>query len=227
MKAGSVAAITVGLWFVSAGGAAAQRLPPLPPPPVSLTVPRPIPPISTTPAPPRDLYQQLTPPQPVPPVVIYNPGGLFFPSVYTASGYPPGVDTAQKPSAPQPLPRGGLRFETVPGSAQVFVDGFYVGVIDDFGISGHALDLEASPHRVEVRATGYATLEFTVRILPNQTVRYRGDLQRLSPAPPPMAGTPAAQKAVYVIPRCYAGDKPPARVLPPGCDPRRMIVQKP
>lgn len=38
------------------------------------------------------------------------------------------------------------------------------------------------------------------------------------PAPPPalMPGTP---KTFYVIPRCYAGDKPPdPDALPPGCD---------
>ena len=37
-----------------------------------------------------------------------------------------------------------------------------------------------------------------------------------SPLPPPVPGVP---KTFYVIPRCYAGDKPPEPgALPPGCD---------
>jgi hypothetical protein len=127
-----------------------------------------------------------------------------------------------------PPARGGLRIESSPGSAQVYIDGFYVGSADDFGISGRPLDLDEGPHRVELRAGGYATMNFDISISANQTMRYRGDLQRVpdgtAAAVPPQ---PAARHTTYVIPNCYAGDRPPLRALPRGCDISKMIVRKP
>ncbi len=121
-------------------------------------------------------------------------------------------------------PRGGLRLETIPDRAQVYVDGFYVGLAEDFGVSGRPLDLATGSHRVEVRAPDYDTLSFSVMIEPNQIVRYRGDLQRsasfrapIAVAPPPPQQTQTA-RSYYVIPKCYAGDKPPTGPLPAGCD---------
>ncbi len=46
-----------------------------------------------------------------------------------------------------------------------------------------------------------------------------------APAPPPAPGVP---KTFYVIPRCYAGDRPPERdALPPGCDIARLRIIPP
>jgi hypothetical protein len=103
----------------------------------------------------------------------------------------------------------------------------YVGLIDDFGMSGRALDLDEGVHRVDLRAADYATLNFDINITANQTTRYRGDLQRLSqPAPAAVAiPLPQAQsRPTYVIPNCYAGDRPPSRALPPGCDIKLLRV---
>jgi hypothetical protein len=37
---------------------------------------------------------------------------------------------------------------------------------------------------------------------------------------------PAAAKTFYVIPRCYAGDKPPKGPLPKGCDAKNLQQYK-
>jgi hypothetical protein len=121
---------------------------------------------------------------------------------------------------------GALRFESSPGSAQVFVDGVYKGVLDDFGMSGRALQLPVGAHRVELQAPGYATLSFDISISSNQTTRYRGDLQRLSPSGPSVARA-VVPKTTYMIPNCYAGDRPPVRPLRRGCDMSKMVVHKP
>ena len=126
------------------------------------------------------------------------------------------------PARVAPVVRGGLLFETIPGAAQVYVDGYYAGVIDDFGLSGHALELDAGSHRIELRAHGYVTLAFNVKILAHQTMRYHGDLERIASSPEPSPATSAAPKATYVIPNCYAGDRPPTRPMPRGCDIRQM-----
>ena len=113
--------------------------------------------------------------------------------------------------------------QTIPDIAQVFVDGYYVGLAEEFGLRGKAMEIAAGTHRLELRAPGYETLAFSVMIAPNEIVRYRGDMQPLSPArPAPVASAPSAPKTFYVIPNCYAGDKPPSGALPKGCDPKKL-----
>ncbi len=128
-------------------------------------------------------------------------------------------------------PPGSLSLLTTPPSAQVFVDGFYAGLAEEFGYSGRPMTIPAGPHRVELRAAGYGTLSFNVMIEPNGIVRYRGDMQRLQPglgavapaaAPAAAPAQPRAAKSYYVIPKCYAGDRPPRGPLPAGCDRRNM-----
>jgi hypothetical protein len=126
-----------------------------------------------------------------------------------------------------PAADGWLRFETQPGSAQVFVDGNYVGIVDDFGLRGRPLELRTGSHHIELRATGYATLTFDVIIAANQVSRYRGDLMALAPSPAAAATSPASStpRKYYVIPNCYAGDRPPTRALSRECDVSKMITR--
>jgi hypothetical protein len=234
--AGSLAAVALVLVTVLPRTSRAQQAPVHGP--AALNVPHPIPPPASTAAvPPRDLYQQLTPP--ATPTVIYPvPGYVYGPfpyySPYGAYSMPDGSGNLFHKVPPEKVPgtfsaKGALRLESSPGSAQVFVDGLYVGVVEDFGLSGRALDLDEGAHRVELRAAGYAVVNVDVRIAARQTTRYRGDLQRLSPAPaasvPP--APPAVPRTTYVIPNCYAGDRPPSHVLRSGCDIAKMIVRKP
>ena len=220
MRAGSRPILAAAILLAVSRLAAAQQfsLPPLPPPPVALTVPRPLPP----PAGSLDLYTRpdnfhRIDPQPQLPVFI--PGPVGYLPMYV-------LGRTARPTSSQPTPvLGGIRLEAEPASAQVYVDGYYTGIVDDFGIRGRILDLPVGPHRIELQAAGYVTLSFQVNIAPNQIVRYRGDLQRLA-APPstPPATAPQARTSVYVIPNCYAGNRPPTAALPRGCDPRRMRV---
>ena len=79
--------------------------------------------------------------------------------------------------------RGGLTIQAVPPIAQVFVDGHYVGLAEEFGPGGGAIMLNDGAHRVELRAPDYETLTFSVKIEPNGLVRYRGDMQRIATKP--------------------------------------------
>jgi hypothetical protein len=106
---------------------------------------------------------------------------------------------------------GVLRLQVEPQTAHVYVDGYYVSLAG-------ALELAAGPHRIEIKAAGYQTLRFDVDIVPNETITYQGDLQPVpyEPYTPVNAATP---KTFYVIPGCYAGDRPPQKdALPKGCD---------
>jgi len=68
---------------------------------------------------------------------------------------------------------GGVRIVDAPRDAEVFADGYYVGIVDDFdGVFQH-LNLEAGPHRIEIRAPGLPPIAFDVRVEPGQTITYR------------------------------------------------------
>ena len=124
--------------------------------------------------------------------------------------------------------RGGLVLETAPAAAQVFVDGNYVGLAEEFRPDGRPIDLSAGAHHVELRAAGYETLTFNVMVGANTIVRYRGDMQVQSTKPAAAAApaTPPVAKSFYVIPNCYAGDKPPTATLPKGCDRKKLQTHK-
>jgi hypothetical protein len=76
--------------------------------------------------------------------------------------------------------RGALKLKVEPQDAEVYVDGYYMGVVDDFNGTFQRMELEAGAHHLEIRAPGFQTITFDVRIEPNETVTYRGDLQALS-----------------------------------------------
>jgi hypothetical protein len=52
--------------------------------------------------------------------------------------------------------------------------------VDDFDGTFQKLELETGPHHVEIRAPGYQTISFDIRIEFNETVTYRGELQLVS-----------------------------------------------
>jgi hypothetical protein len=72
---------------------------------------------------------------------------------------------------------GSLRLKVKPVNAQVYIDGYYVGVIDSFDGTFQRLEIEAGSHRVEVRAEGFTPVQFDVMVTPGETITYKGQLQ--------------------------------------------------
>lgn len=73
--------------------------------------------------------------------------------------------------------RGALRLKMKPREAEIFVEGDFVGQVDDYDGAFQRLRLPPGRHRIQVRAEGYEPLEFSVLIVRDQTVTYRGDLR--------------------------------------------------
>jgi hypothetical protein len=255
MSAGSVALFVPAMLLASVSLSGAQQPPPLPrpaiakppPAPAALSVPDPF---AGTRQGPRDLYQlpdgsdrfQQLPQHPAQLPVF--PPGFYYPGAYYPYGYAYGypyyetsmAETYRMSMAETYLrrqretARGSLVLEAVLPTAQVFVDGHYAGLAEGFGPGRGAMNLNAGAHHIELRAPGYDTLTFSVMIEPNGLVRYRGDMQRIpttpAPAATPSQPAPAAAKSFYVIPNCYAGDKPPSGALPKGCDIKKLQTRK-
>jgi len=75
--------------------------------------------------------------------------------------------------------QGGIRLQMNPKDAQVTVDGYFVGVVDDFDGVSQRLELEAGPHKIEIAAPGFEPFALEVNILREQTIKYRGALRPL------------------------------------------------
>jgi len=71
---------------------------------------------------------------------------------------------------------GGVQLALEPRRAQVFVDGLYAGLVDDFAGYYRHLPLPAGNHRIEVFAPGYQPLIFDVTVVPDRTITYRQSL---------------------------------------------------
>ena len=104
---------------------------------------------------------------------FYDP---FYPS-YGGYGY--GYPSYGYPSSYSSGFEGSLRLKVKPRDAQVFVDGYYVGVVNDFDGVLQRLRIEAGPHRIEIRAPGFEPLTFDVRVRWDETTNLEGELQRL------------------------------------------------
>jgi len=137
------------------------------------------------------------------PLWRYNGGG--WPYLWQPDPVPTPVE--------RPLPPGGhLQLRVAPADAYVFVDGGFEGTADSLREPGAWL--KAGSHRVRIEAPGFAAQTFHVRIPEGETVTHRATLDRPVPTAP-AASLPSATIAgreprpLYVIPRCYAGDRPP------------------
>jgi hypothetical protein len=157
---------------------------------------------------------------------------LFVPY---GSGYGPyGYGTTDDPTnatdrgaAQAEPPTGLLRLAVTPASAQVFVDSYYVGTVEDIEAQ-RVLRLEAGPHRLEFRAPQYLTLTVDIRVAALETITYRGVLDPLRPQAAPASAPPGPATTMYVIPKCYVGNLPPRQNrLPSGCNAKDVQVLKP
>ena len=102
------------------------------------------------------------------------PYGYGYPSYgsygYGAYGY--GLPPAGYVTAVPGYAYGGVRIQGAPEDAQVFADGYYVGVVDDFDGAFQHLNLQAGPHRIEIRDPRYPPIAFDVNVQPGQTITY-------------------------------------------------------
>ena len=148
-----------------------------------------------------------------PPVVFYVPQPV---TVLVPVGHAP-----VRPIPPPPMP-GRLFLEVEPADAQIFADGYYVGIGSDFSAAGGGGTLDAGVHRIDVSAPGYEGATVNLRMAAGQSVTYRAALKAFAA---PAAGPPTT---FYMIPGCYMGNIHPKDAnLPASCDPGRAISWHP
>jgi hypothetical protein len=122
--------------------------------------------------------------------IRYAPWGLIYGSVgfsnfgyYSAFGspYPYGPYGygygAHSPWQASGYDIGGVRLKIRPRDAQVFVDGYYAGLVDDFDGSFQSLRLEQGGHKIEIHMPGFEDLELDVHVQAGRTITLNEDLR--------------------------------------------------
>ncbi len=150
----------------------------------------------------------------------------FGSRVVLVSGYYPYYDPfwygdpwygLQYPWRPYPSPyryygydEASVRFDVKPKEAEVYVDGYYAGVVDDFDGTFQRLRVEPGEHEIELYLDGYRTVRQKVYLTPDNTFKLRYTMERLAAGdqaegrPQPVKPPPAAE----------GGAQPPAQQPP-------------
>ena len=101
--------------------------------------------------------------------LAYSPWG-WMPAFY---GYPGSSGYYQA----QGYDTGRVRLKVKPRDAEVLVDGYFAGQVDDFDGMLQSLRLDSGGYRIEIRKPGFETLTFDVRVQPDRTITYRADMK--------------------------------------------------
>ena len=141
------------------------------------------------------------PPVVVAPATVFI-GGYYYPSLYRASlwyapwgpgylGYPYYQFPVYGPGRYDMS--GSIRVQVAPREADVFVDGYLAGNVDDFDGVFQRLNIEPGEHEVEIHLDGYRPFRQRFYLQPGKSFNIKHTMERLAPgeAPSPRpAGTP-------------------------------------
>ncbi len=125
-------------------------------------------------------------------------------------------------------PGASLRLEVKPKEAEVYVDGFYAGIVDDFNGTFQRLSVTPGEHQIELFLDGYRTVHQKLYVTPRKTLNVKYSMERLAageqpeprpqpqePPPGPQPGTPHRGEAPPPMPQEPGPGRPPVRRPPP------------
>lgn len=91
-----------------------------------------------------------------------------------------------------------LRFQVTPENTEIFLDGYYVGTVDDFDGVFQRLHVAPGEHDIELYVNGYRSVRQKILVQPGATFRVRYTMEALKPGetPDPRPVAPAAPPSV-------------------------------
>ncbi|MBI3491315.1 MAG: PEGA domain-containing protein, partial [Acidobacteria bacterium] len=123
-----------------------------------------------------------------------------------------------------------VKIEVKPKEAEVYVDGYYAGIVDDFDGVFQRLRVPPGEHDIELYFDGYRTVHQKVYLTPDNTFKIKYTMERLAagetqeprpqpvnPPMPPVGAQPVPGQAVpgQPVPMPPQGRGPIGRRLPP------------
>ena len=111
-----------------------------------------------------------------------------------------------------------LRIMATPREAEVYVDGYLVGTVDDFDGWSQRLRIQPGEHEIEIYLEGHRSVRQKMLFRPGETYKIRATLEKLGPgeeaavrpAPAPGAATPTREPA-YPLPPDRGHPTPPSQ----------------
>jgi len=120
-------------------------------------------------------------------------------------------------------PDASVRLEVTPRDAEVYVDGYYAGIVDDFDGVFQRLRVEPGQHDITIYHDGYRAVHQRVYLTRDRTFKIKqrmeqlpaGDVGEPRPIPAPL---PAGAQPPRPLPRGGRGTPPnlPPPTIPPG-----------
>jgi hypothetical protein len=105
-------------------------------------------------------------------------GGYAYPYFYTGFYGPPYPYAYYGPSDREP---GHLRIEVKPVEAEVYVDGYFTGIVDEFDGFLQRLHLTPGTHEIVIYLEGHRSIREKLYLGPGQSYKIRRVLEPLAP----------------------------------------------
>jgi PEGA domain-containing protein len=127
-------------------------------------------------------------------------------------------------------PGASLRLEVKPEDAEVYVDGYYAGIVDDFDGVFQRLPVTPGEHTIELYLEGYRNVQQKVQASRRNTLKLKYTMEKLAPGeqqgsrpqpvnPPPEAAAPP--------PQLMPPQSVPVHRLPPSPPPPSDVPRSP
>ena len=138
----------------------------------------------------------------------FGPWGPWYPAPYAYGYYPRFAG-----------PEADVRVLVKPNNAEVYVDGYYAGIVDDFDGVFQRLHLPPGQHEIALRLEGYRSVRQTLYLTRDSTYKLRYTMQPLAPGettePPPTPLNPPAAGAGAPPPYGPGPGVRPRQIPPP------------
>ena len=169
-------------------------------------------------------------------VVVGGGGGYYRPyyrPYYYSAFYDPWYGYQYPYPYPPPYPYAyrayepdaSVRLDVKPKQAEVYVDGYYAGIVDDFNGTFQRLHVPPGQHEIELWLDGYHTVRQQVHLTQDHTFRVKYEMEKIAagqapePKPQPIAPPPdeSNQPGMQQPPRAGQpmGRGPMTRPMPP------------
>jgi hypothetical protein len=161
--------------------------------------------------------------RPAPRPVVYVAArpyrSFYYPSFYSYGGWYSGwYGWSPYGLYAQPYPyyrsypdyRGSARLQVQPRHTQVFIDGYFVGTVDDFDGWLQRLHVEPGEHELELYLEGHRTFRQQVLFRPGATLKLEHIMQPLQPGESPAAMPVPSPRAAQPQPQAGPGGPVPS-----------------
>lgn len=121
-------------------------------------------------------------------------------------------------------PDASVRLDVTPRDAEVYVDGYYAGIVDDFDGMLQRLRVEPGQHEITLYHDGYRAVHQRVYLARDRTFKIRQQMEKLpageagEPRPIP-APLPAGAQPPLPLPLPRDGRRTPPNLPPPNAPP--------